>query len=472
MQTRPHSHWKFNLALLTGALIALVLFVQCVRTYLYTDAVLVPQQAELEAQSQLGELTSAARLAGIINPNALGPVIKNALAAAPDRVLWMRLFDPRTNRILAQAGHPEGTVKVSRDWWNRVEKHLSLGSVVETQQGHAFVAQLPFRLQTPPHDLDVHNHSPHDRPIGLVFELAIPLRAVAPTFDQLRRNLIVGLIASLALLICVALIALRAPHYFRGQHLENELQLARRVQSELRPTSDCAAPSLEFAASSVAADHVGGDFYDVFDAGDGKIAIVLGDVSGKGVPAALLVSVLQGAIRSSAASDLELASGRINRMLCERTSRSRFATLFWAVFEPRTGTLRYVNAGHEAPILVHKAGHSIRLHEGGPVLGLLPDVQYSVGTVNLESADTLVLYSDGINEAMNQRDEEFGVDRILQILLENTDAAPSAICRRITESVSAFAGNAPPQDDCTLLVVQFPPFTAQTSRTEDLAAAA
>jgi sigma-B regulation protein RsbU (phosphoserine phosphatase) len=109
----------------------------------------------------------------------------------------------------------------------------------------------------------------------------------------------------MALLLSLAVIGLRAPHYLRGKYLESELQLARRVQSDLQPKPDSASSHVEFAASAVAADHVGGDFYDIFKAESGKIAFVLGDVSGKGVPAALLVSVLHGAIRSATASQHE-----------------------------------------------------------------------------------------------------------------------------------------------------------------------
>jgi serine phosphatase RsbU (regulator of sigma subunit) len=183
-------------------------------------------------------------------------------------------------------------------------------------------------------------------------ELAISLKGVAGAFDGLRQNLIVGLIASLILLVSLAIIFLHARSYLRGQYLESELQLARRVQSDLQPKPRSVSSHVDFAASAVAADHVGGDFYDIFELEAGKIGIVLGDVSGKGVPAALLVSVLHGAIRSAFATKHEYACEQINRMLCERTACERFATLFWGVFDPAARSLRYVNAGHAAPIII------------------------------------------------------------------------------------------------------------------------
>ena len=463
MKLRKHSSWKFGLVLGMGAFIALVLCVQCVRTYRYTDSVLVPQGAEREAERQAGALTTAARSAGITDPRALGPVIEHALESAGDRLLWIRVLDPDSH-LLAQGGKPQGTAQVPSPWWERVEKHESFGAVVDTPQGKAFAAMLPFRMPRQPHPPEAEAGQPHQgsRPLGgrapaYVVELAIPVQTVTGAFEGLRQNLIVGVIASLALLVSVAVIGLRAPHYLRGQYLESELQLARRVQSDLQPKPHSVSPQLDFAASAVAADHVGGDFYDIFETASGQIAIVLGDVSGKGVSAALLVSVLQGAIRSSTASHHESACERINRMLCERTACERFATLFWGAFDPITGTLRYVNAGHAAPMLIRHGRNRIeRLDEGGPVLGLLPGARYSAGTVEINSSDTLVLYSDGINEATNRNDEEFGEDRIKKLISDTANTTLSEVCERIMNRVTAFASAGALPDDRTLLVVRFP----------------
>jgi hypothetical protein len=464
MKLRKYSRFKFGLVLGIGALVASVLCVQCVRTYLYTDAVLVPQQAEREAERQGGVVTAAARSAGITDPRSLGPAIQHALESSTDRVLWVRVLDLK-NTVLAQGGNPQGRATVSPQWWASVEKHESLGRSVDTVEGKAFIVMLPFRLPRPPQFREAGTGRPElpghppgvRRPTTYVIEVAISLKTVAGAFEGLRQNLIVGLIASIALFISTTVIGLRAPHYFRGRYLESELRLARRVQSDLQPKAKPVSPHVEFGASAVAADHVGGDFHDIFEAESGSIAIVLGDVSGKGVPAALLGSVLQGAIRSSGASNHESACERINRMLCERTAGERFATLFWGVFDPATSTLSYVNAGHAAPMLV-RSGQKIieRLDEGGPVLGLLPNARYLAGTVTIESSDTLVLYSDGINEATNQNDQEYGEDRITELISEAADATASEVCERIMKDVTAFARAGVSPDDRTLMVVRFP----------------
>jgi hypothetical protein len=445
---------KARLALGTGALLASMLCVQCIRTYLYTDIVLVPQQAQREAERQAMALGAAVRSAGVTDPRAAGPVIERTLESAPDRVRWMRLLDSEGN-LCAQLGQPEPASKISADWRERLEKHQNLSAVVNTTQGKVFVTMLPFRMPRPARP------SSNRRSAGYAIELAIPMKAVNGAFDGLRNNLIIGLTASIALLISVAVIGLRTPQYLRGKYLESELLLAKRVQDDLQPKPHSVSADLEFAASAIAADHVGGDFYDIFEAAPCKTAIVLGDVSGKGVSAALLVSVLQGAIRSSTSSQHEHACDQINRMLCELTARARFATLFWGLYDPASGTLRYVNAGHAAPMLIRHGQNKIeRLDQGGPVLGLLPSAHYSAGSIRIEGSDTLVLYSDGVNEAANQNEEEFGEDRLRETIADAAGTTPGELCERVMGQVSAFASAGPPPDDRTLMVVRFQRFVA------------
>lgn len=465
MKQRKYSQLKFGIVLGTGALIALVLCIQCVRTYFYADAVLVPQQAERDAARQAAALSAATRSAGITDPRSLGSVIEHCLEAASDRVQWIRVLDVNGD-VLAQGGSPEGTPRFPAQWWDRVEKQERLGTLINTARGKAMVVMLPLRIPRPPHPSqgkssarfgppEVHSGTRDERRAPYVLEVAISLRAVAGAFAGLRENLILGLIASIALLLSVAVIGMRAPHYLRGKYLESELQLAKRVQSDLQPKPQSVPSHVEFAACALAADHVGGDFYDIFVTDSGKVAIVLGDVSGKGVPAALLVSVLHGAIRSSTAAQHEFACERINGMLCERTACERFATLFWGVFDPSTNNLRYVNAGHAAPMLIRQGGERIeRLCEGGPVLGLLPDALYSAGIVKIEDGDKLVVYSDGIIEAAKDEEEEFGEARIAEIISDGGDDAPERLCERIVKQVTAFAGSEAPQDDRTLMVVK------------------
>lgn len=466
LKLRKYSHLKFGLVLSTGALISSVLCVQCVRTYLYADAVLVPQQAERDAERQVGALSAAARSGGITNPSSLGPIMERILEPVSDRVIWMRVLELNGN-VIAQAGTPERAAQFPARWWERVTKRESLGSKVDTRKGKAWLFILPLRLPPTPRSRvelgspNAPSRGPDDRHVPYALEIAISHRAIAASFAGLRYNLIVGLIASIALIVSVVVIGLRAPHYVRGKYLESELQLARRVQSDLQPKPQSVSAHIQFAARAVAADHVGGDFYDIFGAESGEVAIVLGDVSGKGVPAALLASVLHGSIRSSTQQQHEVACERINRMLCERAACERFATLFWGVFDRVDNQLRYVNAGHVSPMLVRRGCQEIeRLSDGGPVLGLLPDARYSAGIVNINEGDKLIVYSDGITESFDRNEEQFGEARLTEIISDCCNEEPQSLCDRIAKQVTAFASAEAPQDDRTLIVVEFAQSTA------------
>ncbi len=467
-----YSHIGLRLLLGAGVLLAILLCVQSVRTYIYIGSVLVPQEAEREANQEAGELGNAAHEAGITEARELAPIMERAMTSGSIHPAWLRLLDS-DNNVIAKAGTPPAAVKLPSHWWERMQKHQFPGQIIDTPNGKVLVAFLPFRLPRPPRpDFAQGQHGPPEpsnRPPlpppdhrrggggGLILDVAIPLDSVTPVFTGLRQNVIFGVFASIALLLSMLFIGVRARNYLRGKYLEREMELARQVQSDLQPKPMSVASHIEFAAAAAAADHVGGDFYDVFETLNGQVAIVLGDVSGKGISAALLVSVLQGAIRSSSSTQHEIACERINRMLCERTAAERYATLFWAVFDPLSATLRYVNAGHAAPILVQPHQKCTeRLTEGGLVLGMLPTAHYSAGTVQIQAGDTLIVYSDGINEATNTKHEEFGEDRIMNLASAAAGKSPNEICDQIMHQLTGFADPAEPSDDRTLMVVRFP----------------
>jgi sigma-B regulation protein RsbU (phosphoserine phosphatase) len=260
----------------------------------------------------------------------------------------------------------------------------------------------------------------------------------------------------------VIVIGLRFRHYMRGKHMEEELTLARRVQYDLFPSEDSLVSSLQFAAKCVPAYQVGGDLYDVFEMDDGEVGMVLGDVSGKGLPAALLMGVVQGAVRASsvtgAAARHEHAAERLNQLLCMKTARERFVSLFWCYFDRRVSMLRYVNAGHLPPLLIRqdRGGKQkvIRLDSGGVVLGLLPGARYTQAEVQVEPGDLLIVFSDGILEAANSKDEEFGEKGVLDSVARNWERQPREVCGAILADVRTFLGKELPQDDQTLLVIR------------------
>ena len=468
---RKYSHLGLFLVVAVGIALAVLLSVQCVRTYLYVTRVLVPQEAEREAERQSGILSSTARNAGVADPHALAPILQKVMEGDSNHAIWMRLLGPDRS-VWAEAGTPQGSPTVPERWWERVEKRESLGRLIDTPSGQVWVTMLPFRMprpvgmgrpdgpprQQPPMTGERPAGPPPDRRGGgaLVLEIAIPIESATAVFSELRQNLVSGVLASLALLAAMAVISFRARNYLRGKYLEKELELARRVQSGLLPKAVRVSPHLDFAAAAMAADQVGGDFIDVFETGaNGRVSLVLGDASGKGISSALLASVTQGAIRSSSGLEPETSCERINRMLCEKTASERFVTLFWGVYDPPTATLYYVNAGHSAPFLLRAGDTPERLNDGGPVLGLLAGVPYTCGKAGVRNGDLLIVYSDGINEATDANQEEFGDDRVLQVVSGYAKSSTQDISERVMKGLTDFAGLGPPHDDRTLLVVRF-----------------
>jgi sigma-B regulation protein RsbU (phosphoserine phosphatase) len=205
---------------------------------------------------------------------------------------------------------------------------------------------------------------------------------------------------------------------------------------------------------------VGGDYYDFLALPRGQLGIAIGDVSGKGIAAALMMASLQASLRSEATrapENLAAAVGNINRLVYEASSSNRYATFFYGQYGPAEGSFDYVNAGHNAPMLFHRgAGDDtlVRLEPGGTVVGLLEDAQYVQGRVQLRPGDVLVAFTDGISEAMNLDDEEWGEERLLEAIQSARGASAEELLKHLFEAASRFAGAAPQHDDMTLVVVR------------------
>jgi sigma-B regulation protein RsbU (phosphoserine phosphatase) len=283
-------------------------------------------------------------------------------------------------------------------------------------------------------------------------------RGISVDFGPLRQDLVVGLTAAVALLATMVLVSTRFAAYVRSKQIEKELAVARKVQTDFFPTGNPSPMQVDYAARCVPAWEVGGDLYDVFETDDGETALVLGDVSGKGLPAALLMGFVQGAARATSAGrsagKRRGTAERLNSLLCTKTARERFVTLFWCTFDARTGILRYVNAGHCPPLLVREDGEIRRLEAGGPVLGIVAGARYDYGEVMVEPGDLLVIFSDGIVEAPNANDEEFGEERLISTIQRNRRKSPDDICNCVLANVNEFIGTQMPQDDQTLVIAR------------------
>jgi len=238
--------------------------------------------------------------------------------------------------------------------------------------------------------------------------------------------------------------------------MKEELRLAATIQSDLLPRVPPGIPGFEIAGTSVPAQVVGGDYFDFIATEGPQLALCLGDVSGKGVPASLLMANLQATLRGQTRSGVSAREcvGRSNGFLHRSTSPDKFVTLFYGILDPHARTLSYSNAGHEAPFLSRATGEFLRLEKGGLILSILEDFAYEEETVELHHGDVLVIYSDGVSEAMNPDGEQFGEAKIQEVIAAHRTRPAAGIIDALIKAVRAHAGAAPQADDMTLIVVR------------------
>ena len=248
--------------------------------------------------------------------------------------------------------------------------------------------------------------------------------------------------------------------------LQSELEIAREVQAQLFPRSAPNVPGLALYGVCKAARTVSGDYYDFLNLGENKVGLVLGDVSGKGISAALLMAAIQSALRAQfydgfaptsgspakALSTAEVVS-RLNVQLYESTPREKYVTFFFAIYDAATRSLTYTNAGHLPPVLLRRARVE-RLNVGGTVVGLFSPMTYEQEEVQIQPGDLLVAFTDGITEPENIYGEEFGEERVLQVVRRARNVSPQTLTEEIYRSVSDWTGSPELQDDMTMLVAR------------------
>ena len=273
--------------------------------------------------------------------------------------------------------------------------------------------------------------------------------------SDLRLLQSVGTQAGLALEIS-ALVHSLASEAARRERIDREIEIAREVQERLFPQQIPTLPGHSIHGACRPAQGVGGDYYDVLPLDDGTLGLAIGDVSGKGISAALLMASLRASLRGmtmDGPADLALLMSRVNRLVYESSATNRYATFFFGVYHPATRLLRYVNAGHNPPyVLRGDALHT--LEGGGPVIGLLPEASYEECHLTLQPGDLLLAYTDGISEALNLSEQEWGEERMLAAARARLPHDASTILRHIVEEADRFAANAPQFDDMTLLLMK------------------
>ena len=259
----------------------------------------------------------------------------------------------------------------------------------------------------------------------------------------------------------LAIISIENARLFREalekQKMEDELAIAREIQQGLLPRSIPKIPGFEVSAVNIPSKQVGGDYYDVIPISHGEHIFAIGDVSGKGTPAALLMASVQASLRAFAPMGLSLseATGRINDLTCLSTGHDKFITFFWGCLNHETQQFRYVNAGHNPPFLLRKTGEIERLDVGGIILGLMKTVTpYPEGVVTLKSGDVIVMFTDGVSEAMNANEEDFTEPRLEEVLKSCRSLSAQQIIFDVQRALEAYTRGTPQSDDITMLVLK------------------
>jgi sigma-B regulation protein RsbU (phosphoserine phosphatase) len=244
--------------------------------------------------------------------------------------------------------------------------------------------------------------------------------------------------------------------------MKRDLEIARDIQSWLLPATPPLVPGMAIAFATRPANTVAGDYYDVFarpplDSGDARFLLTVADVAGKSIPAALLMATFQASLRTLSATPSSLADmvSGMNKYACTNSQGGlRFTTAFLAEFDPATRALTYINAGHNNPILRRKSGTIEYLVAGGLPLGIRAEAAYESGSTVLEPGDWLIIFTDGLVEALNERGDEYGEPRLLDVLRTGADSDPEGLLRRILSEVDTFVGATPQHDDITCMLVK------------------
>lgn len=240
------------------------------------------------------------------------------------------------------------------------------------------------------------------------------------------------------------------------QKLEEELEFAREIQQNLLPSQIPVTNNFDIAAINLSSKQVGGDYYDIIKVDEGKYIIAIADVSGKGIPAALLMANMQAFLQviSKQNIDIATATGLINDLITQNTFDGRFITFFWALLDDNERKLTYVNAGHNPPILV-RDNQIIRLSEGGIILGVMKTIMpYNSNTIQLESGDKIIMFTDGVSEAMNPHSQEFSEERLEKIARDTSKLTSQETMNRIREEIEEFVQGAPQSDDLTMMIIK------------------
>jgi phosphoserine phosphatase RsbU/P len=238
--------------------------------------------------------------------------------------------------------------------------------------------------------------------------------------------------------------------------IEQQLRIAKQVQMALLPATNPVVKGYDIAGTNVPTWEIGGDYYDYLPQPDGRLGVAIADVSGKGVPAALIMATFRAALRAQRVKNvpLDATARRLNRILLDSMDTSRFVTAFYGLLEPRTGEISFANCGHNPPLLLRASGARQLLVSGGPALGMWHGAAFAPGAASVEPGDILVLYTDGVIEVMNPSGEMFGTERLEAVIRGRAADRAASLVEAVVDATRAFAGRAGYEDDFTLVILR------------------
>jgi len=413
-------------------------------------------------RERVDELAAIYRLTAVFTeqrdlPGILDTVVRTVVEVMGVKACGLRLLDPHSGVLVVEAA-----ANLSEAYLNKGEILLA-DSKLDTEALHTGQVVYVADERTDPRVL----YPQEARREGIVSALIVPLLYKGGPIGALRlytarryefSDYEVALIRAIAGQAAAAIVNARLYAERRqAEQMRRQVQLAVAVQRRMIPAEPPRAPGVDIAAVYVPSLELSGDFYDFIPLPEDNLGLVICDVMGKGIPAALLTASIRAALRAHAGSlyDLSEILRRINRGLCEDTLAESFATLFYGVLSASTGRLTYANAGHEPPLLI-RAGEVTSLSTGGVVLGITPDAVYEQAVLQLQADDVIFCTTDGLIEAMNFHSEQFGRRRTRRALLEATADGRDAngIARHVLWEMRRFAGLHDRDDDVTLVTLR------------------
>lgn len=353
------------------------------------------------------------------------------------------------DQLIVRAARGQG-FQISSAVRDRVMKEGASVLVMDAQTDQAFKERVSIVAQNVRSMMAVPLQA-KDRVIGLIY-------LDSPNMVQPFSREDLNLLTVMANVAAIRIEHARLAEIERVEEMHaKELEQAAQIQKGLLPRSAPKVAGLDLAGTTAACRTVGGDYYDFLSYPDGRVAALVGDVAGKGMPAALLMSSLQARVQVLFEDCENLASSvaRLNKAIASNCPENRFITFFVCVIDPATGDVSYTNAGHNPPLLVRRSGQVEKLGTGGIILGIMPKFAYQLGQARLGHGDVLVLFSDGVTEqAKPDVDEEFGDERLAEVIRLHASEPADAIVKAVIDAVSEFSEGAPPADDITVVIAK------------------